>query len=36
MIAAVAWRSEVSLLCQDADLVRIAAVINIQLDQASH
>jgi predicted nucleic acid-binding protein len=35
MIAAVAWRNGASLLCQDADLVRIAEVIEIPLDAAS-
>lgn len=35
MIAAVAWRNGASLLCQDADLVRIAEVIEIPLDPSS-
>jgi hypothetical protein len=36
MIAAVAWREGASLLAQDVDLVRIASVIGIELDAASH
>ena len=35
MIAAVAWRTKVTLLAQDADLDRVAAVIGIPLDGAS-
>lgn len=35
MIAAVAWRNAATLLCKDADLVRIAHVIGIELDQGS-
>ncbi len=35
MIAAVAWRNDALLLCQDADLVRIAEVIEIPLDASS-
>ncbi len=36
MIAAVAWREGASLLAQDVDLVRIASVIGVELDGASH
>lgn len=32
LIAAVAWRSGASLLCRDADLCRIAAVLGLELD----
>jgi predicted nucleic acid-binding protein len=35
MIAAVAWRNSVALLCRDADLERVATVIGIELDEAS-
>jgi predicted nucleic acid-binding protein len=35
MIAAVAWRYGASLLAQDLDLVRLAQIIGIELDQAS-
>jgi predicted nucleic acid-binding protein len=35
MIAAVAWREGASLLTSDVDLVRIAAVVGIELDAAS-
>lgn len=35
MIASVAWRTGATLLCQDADLVRIANVIGVSLDPAS-
>jgi predicted nucleic acid-binding protein len=35
MIAAVAWREGAALLCRDADLDRVAAVIGIDLDPAS-
>jgi predicted nucleic acid-binding protein len=35
MIAAVAWRSGASLLAQDIDLVRVAEVVGIELDEAS-
>lgn len=35
MIAAVAWRTKATLLAQDADLDRVAAVIGIQLDDTS-
>lgn len=36
MIAAVAWRHRADLLARDADMVRIAEVIGIALDPASH
>lgn len=36
MIAAVAWRKGATLLAHDADLDRVARVIGIQLDPASH
>lgn len=35
MIAAVAWRTESSLLAYDADMYRVARVMGIELDQAS-
>ena len=35
MIAAVAWRSDASLLAWDADLDRVARVVGIDLDDAS-
>jgi predicted nucleic acid-binding protein len=35
MIAAVAWRRGATLLAQDADLTRVAGVIDIELDPAS-
>lgn len=35
MIAAVAWRSEAILLAQDVDLVRVAEVLGVQIDEAS-
>ena len=35
MIAAVAWRSGASLLAQDVDLLGLARIIGIALDQAS-
>ncbi len=35
MIAAVAWREHVSLLAHDADMDRVARVIEIELDKAS-
>lgn len=35
MIAAVAWRSGVTVLAHDADLGRLAGVIGIELDRAS-
>lgn len=35
MIAAVAWRHEAILLAQDVDLVRVADVIGIRIDEAS-
>jgi len=35
MIAAVAWRSEATLLAHDADLDRVANVIGLDLDDAS-
>jgi len=35
MITAVAWRHGATLLAQDADLRRIAAVVGIDLDEAS-
>ena len=36
MIAAVAWRRGATLLAHDADLDRVAGVIGIQVDPASH
>jgi predicted nucleic acid-binding protein len=35
MIASVAWRRDASLLTCDADLVRVAAVVGITMDEAS-
>ncbi len=35
MIAAVAWRRGATLLSHDADMNRLAHVVNIQLDDAS-
>jgi predicted nucleic acid-binding protein len=35
LVAAVAWRRGAALLAHDADLARIAAVIGIDLDEAS-
>jgi predicted nucleic acid-binding protein len=35
MIAAVAWRTEAALLAHDADMDRVARVIEIELDNAS-
>ena len=35
MIAAVAWRTESSLLAYDADMYRVARVVGIELDEAS-
>ena len=35
MIAAVAWRNHATLLSYDADLYRVAEVMNIDVDQAS-
>ncbi len=35
MIAAVAWRSGATLLSHDADLARVARIIDIELDAAS-
>jgi predicted nucleic acid-binding protein len=35
MIAAVAWRSEATLLAYDADLDRVASVMGIRMDDAS-
>jgi predicted nucleic acid-binding protein len=35
MIAAVAWRTGAALLCRDIDLERVAAVVDIALDEAS-
>ena len=35
MIAAVAWRRQATLLAQDADLDRVAAVLGIAMDKAS-
>ncbi len=35
MIAAVAWRSEASLLSHDADMQRVSSVVGIALDEAS-
>ncbi|MGI8625823.1 MAG: type II toxin-antitoxin system VapC family toxin [Geodermatophilaceae bacterium] len=35
MIASVAWRTSAALLAQDADLARVAAVVGIDLDDAS-
>jgi predicted nucleic acid-binding protein len=36
MIASVAWRRGATLLADDADLDRVARVIGIQIDPASH
>ncbi len=36
MIASVAWRRESALLAHDADLDRVARVVGIELDRASH
>jgi predicted nucleic acid-binding protein len=36
MIATVAWRERAKLLANDADLERVASVIGIDLDDASH
>jgi len=36
MIASVAWRQEAALLAHDADLGRVARVVGIDLDEASH
>jgi predicted nucleic acid-binding protein len=35
MIAAVAWRRRAALLCRDVDLVRVARIVGIDLDDAS-
>jgi len=35
MIASVAWRLDASLLTGDADLVRVATVLGIAMDDAS-
>lgn len=35
MVAAVAWRTEAILLSHDADLARVATVIEVELDEAS-
>ncbi len=35
MIAAVAWRRQVSLLSHDADISRLASVVGVELDEAS-
>ena len=35
MIATVAWRTRAAILAADSDLVRVAAVIGIELDAAS-
>lgn len=35
MIASVAWRTGATLLCQDADLIRIANLVGVSLDPAS-
>ena len=35
MIAAVAWRRQATLLAQDADLDRVAAILGIAMDGAS-
>lgn len=35
MIAAVAWRSDATLLAHDADMDRVAGVVGIRLDDAS-
>lgn len=34
LIAAIAWRYEAALLAQDADLIRVARVLNVTLDHA--
>lgn len=36
MIAAVAWRHRATILARDADIDRVARVIGIQVDPASH
>jgi len=36
MIAAVAWRRGVALLSHDADIVRVARVVGIDVDASSH
>jgi predicted nucleic acid-binding protein len=36
MIAAVAWRQDAALLSRDVDLSRVAQVIGIEMDVASH
>jgi len=36
MIAAVAWRRGATILAYDADLDRVARVIGIDVDPASH
>jgi len=36
MIASVAWRSDAALLAQDADIDRVARLVGIELDPASH
>ena len=35
MIAAVAWRRQATLLVRDADLDRVAAILGIEIDEAS-
>jgi predicted nucleic acid-binding protein len=35
LVAAVAWRTGAALLAQDADLVRVAQVVGLDLDDAS-
>jgi predicted nucleic acid-binding protein len=35
MIAAIAWRRQVSLLSHDADMSRLASVVGVKLDEAS-
>jgi predicted nucleic acid-binding protein len=36
LIASVAWRTGAALLAQDVDLARVAHVVGIELDDASH
>jgi predicted nucleic acid-binding protein len=36
MIGAVAWRTGASLLAHDVDLARLAAVMGVEMDPASH
>lgn len=36
LVAAVAWRRAATLLAQDIDLYRVAAIVGITMDDASH